>query len=471
MFDAQVALHEIASADGGPAEFRPRVVSDKVAISVIGLGYVGAVSCGCLSAFGHRVIGVDLDARKIDLIGRGESPIHEDGLCELLSDGVALGRLSTTGDLRRAVADTQMTIVAVGTPTAPDGGCDFSHIEAAALAIGEALADKTEFHAVVLRCSVPPGTTRGVMGRIIEDVSGKLQGRDFGLAFVPEFLREGVAIEDFHNPSKTVIGATDERTAAMVARVFDRVDAAPIRTDLETAEMGKYVDNVWHAMKVCFANEVGRLSKSMGVDGRRVMEVFCEDRKLNLSSYYLKPGFAYGGSCLPKEVRAVAHLAGAHGVELPLIGSLGRSNEVQVAEALRLVRDTGARRVGVLGLAFKAGTDDLRESPILDVMAELQDDGVKLLAHDAAVTQDTPIAAQLAYVRNGAPGLARLARRLPGVLCDDAADVIAGSDAVIVTHNLPEYRALLSTARVAVVDVVQLLETVSADRPYAGIGW
>jgi GDP-mannose 6-dehydrogenase len=471
MFDAQIALHDIEASEAGPAEFRPRIISDKVAISVVGLGYVGAVSCACLSAFGHKVIGVDLDARKVDLIGRGASPIHEVGLGELLSDGVAVGRLFTTDDLRRAVTDTQMTIVAVGTPTAQGGGCDFTYIETAARTIGEALAAKDGFHAVVLRCSVPPGTTRTVMGRIIEEASGKLAGIDFGLAFVPEFLREGVAVEDFHNPPKTVIGATDDRTAAMVARVFDEVDAAPIRTDLETAEMVKYVDNVWHAMKVCFANEVGRLSKSMGVDGRRVMDVFCQDQKLNLSPCYLKPGFAYGGSCLPKEVRAVSHLADTHDVELPLIASLGRSNEVQVAEALRLIRQTGARRVGILGLAFKAGTDDLRESPILDVMAELQDDGVKLLAHDAAVTPSTPIAQQLAYVRNGAPGLARLARRLPGLLCDEAADVVAAADVVIVTHNLPEYRALLATSRVPVVDVVQLFDTPPAGRSYAGIGW
>ncbi len=466
MFDAQPV-----SSEAAVLQFRPQVISDKVAISVVGLGYVGAVSCGCLSAYGHRVIGVDVDPRKIELIGRGTAPIHEAELDELLADAVAGGRLETTADLARAVADTQLTIVAVGTPTAEDGGCDYRYIEAAAREIGNALATKTEFHAVVLRCSVPPGTTRTVMGRIIEEVSGKTAGKDFGLAFVPEFLREGVAVDDFRNPPKTVIGATDDRTAAMVARIFDPVDTAPIRTEIETAEMAKYVDNVWHAMKVCFANEVGRLSKSMGVDGRRVMDVFCEDEKLNLSSCYLKPGFAYGGSCLPKEVRAVAHLARAHDVELPLIGSLGRSNEVQIAEALRLVRATGAQRIGVLGIAFKAGTDDLRESPILDVMSDLLDDGVKLLAHDGAVTADTPIAQQLAYVRNGAPGLARLARRLPEFLCDTPEDVIAGCDAVIVTHNLPAYRALLSTARVPVIDVVQLFDAAPAGQAYAGIGW
>ena len=453
------------------SQFLPRIVSDKAAISVVGLGYVGAVSCGCFAALGHRVIGVDVDERKVELIGQGRTPIHEARLGDLLADGVAVGRIAATHDLSAAVLDTQVTLVAVGTPTAEDGGCDYRYIEAAAREIGRALAAKADFHAVVLRCSVPPGTTRGVMGRIIEEVSGKVAGRDFGLAFVPEFLREGVAVDDFHNPPKTVIGATDDRTSAMVARLFDPVDAAPIRTEIETAEMVKYVDNVWHAMKVCFANEVGRLSKSMGVDGRRVMEVFVQDDKLNLSPYYLKPGFAYGGSCLPKEVRAVSHLAGAQGVELPLIGSLGRSNELQIAEALRLVRATGATRIGVLGLAFKAGTDDLRESPILDVMSELMDEGVKLLAHDAAVTVDTPIEAQLAYVRNGAHGLARLARRLPGMLCDSPEDVIAASDAIIVTHNLPAYRALLSRASLPVIDVVQLFDAAPEGCAYAGIGW
>ena len=450
--------------------FRPYVVTAKPAISVVGLGYVGAVSCACLAGLGHRVIGVDIDPGRIALVGRGEAPIHEQDLGPMLADAVARGALETTADLAAAVAGTDVTFISVGTPTADDGGCDFRHLDAACAGIGAALAAKAGFHTVVLRCSVPPGTTHARVGALIERASGKVIGTDFGLAFVPEFLREGVAVDDFHNPPKTVIGASDDRTAAILARIFEAVDDAPIFTGIETAELVKYVDNVWHALKVCFGNEVGRLSRALDVDGREVMDVFCQDTKLNLSATYLKPGFAYGGSCLPKEVRAVRSIAGASGVELPLIGSLERSNAAQIEEALRLVRATKARRVAVLGLAFKPGTDDLRESPILEVMAALMDEGTGLSAHDAAVTPETPIARQLAYVEHGAPGLGRLAARLPALLHATPQDALEGAEAVIVCHDHPEYRAAVARAGIPVVDLARLFDRRSGDG-YAGIGW
>lgn len=456
--------------------FRPHLVTDKPAIAVIGLGYVGAVSAGCLARFGHRIVGVDLDAARRATVGQGRAPIHEAGLDALLSEACENQLLSVTDDIVAAVADTDITFVSVGTPTAADGGCDTRQIEAAARAIGTALAAKSDFHAVVLRCSVPPGTTHGVMGRLLEETSGKVMGVDFGVAFVPEFLREGVAVEDFHAPPKTVIGASDDRTARIVARIFDPVDAAPILSEIETAELVKYVDNVWHATKVCFANEVGRLARAKGVDGREVMEIFCEDRKLNISPAYLKPGFAYGGSCLPKEVRAVGYLAREAGVAMPLVDSLATSNEAQVAEALRLVRATGARRVAVLGLAFKPGTDDLRESPVLDVMAALMAEGVSLVAHDAAVTAETPIAKQLTYVAHGAPGLACLAEALPGMLRATPGAALAEADAVLVTHAREDYRAALEDQAhrrggIPVVDAAQLFAEARSGGAYAGLGW
>jgi GDP-mannose 6-dehydrogenase len=450
--------------------FRPYVVTAKPAISVVGLGYVGAVSCACLAGLGHQVIGVDIDPGKIELIGRGEAPIHEQDLGPMLADAVGRGALQATADLVAAVAATDVTFISVGTPTGEDGGCDFRHLDAACEGIGAALAGKPDFHTVVLRCSVPPGTTHARIGALIERASGKTIGADFGLAFVPEFLREGVAVDDFHNPPKTVIGASDDRTAAILARIFEAVDEAPIFTGIETAELVKYVDNVWHALKVCFGNEVGRLSKALDVDGREVMDVFCEDTKLNLSPAYLKPGFAYGGSCLPKEVRAVRTIAGTAGVDLPLIGSLERSNAAQIDEALRLVRATKARRVAVLGLAFKSGTDDLRESPILEVMAELMVEGTGLSAHDAAVTAKTPIARQLAYVEHGAPGLGRLATRLPALLHETAEGALDGAEAVIVCHDLAEYRAAVARAGIPVIDLARLFDRRSGDG-YAGIGW
>ena len=456
-----------------PHGFAPfTVVEPRAAVSVIGLGYVGAVSTGCLASLGHRVIGVDVDPVKIAQIGAGHAPLHEAGLEELLTQGVADGLVSATDDIVAAVADTDVTFVSVGTPTAPDGGCDMRHIVSAARGIGKALAIKDSYHVVVMRCSIPPGTTLGVMVPEIEAASGKVAGRDFGICFNPEFLREGVAIADFHAPPKTVIGASDERAANIVARIYEKVDPKIILTTIEVAEMVKYVDNVWHATKVTFANEIGRLCKPLAVDSHEVMNIFVQDTKLNLSPYYLKPGFAFGGSCLPKEVRAVTHLAEELGVSVPLIGSLTQSNRTQVEAALEMVRATGARKVAVLGLAFKPGTDDLRESPILDVIAALADEGVEVVAHDAAVTAETRIEAQLAYVEHAAPGLRRLAPKLAGMLAANAEAAVAGADAVIVTHASDLYRKVVAPLAQPVIDVVRLFKA-RAEQPAAlcGIGW
>ena len=449
-----------------------RLVDTKPAISVVGLGYVGAVSTACLSSLGHTVIGVDLDPAKIEAIAAGKSPIHEQDLEELLTQGVQQGLVSATDDLEQAVVDTDVTFVSVGTPTAADGGCDHSYIDAAARSIGAGLKRKSAFHVVVMRCSIPPGVTMGFMAPIIEEVSGLKAGVDFGVCFNPEFLREGVAVEDFYAPPKTVIGASDDRSANILRRIYDTVDEAPIVTSIETAEMVKYVDNVWHATKVCFANEVGRLCKPLGVDSHDVMDVFVQDTKLNLSPYYLKPGFAYGGSCLPKEVRAVAHIAQAQGVNLPLIESLDVSNKTHIETAVEMVRQTGAKKVGVLGLAFKPGTDDLRESPILEVIAALAEEGVEVTVHDVAITAATPLAGQLAYVKNGSPGLQKMAGALPGMLRDDVTEVVRDAEALIVTHKNDLYtQALQDAGDTPVIDVVRAVTPSDAAENVNGIGW
>ena len=449
-----------------------RLVDDKPSISVVGLGYVGAVSTACLSSLGHRVVGVDIDPGKVACIAAGRSPIHEQDLERLLGEGVEDGLVSATDDLEQAVVDTDVTFVSVGTPTAADGGCDHSYIDAAARAIGAGLKRKQSFHVVVMRCSIPPGVTMGFMAPIIEEVSGHKVGEDFGVCFNPEFLREGVAVDDFYAPPKTVIGANDERSARVLSRIYEAVDENPIVTSVETAEMVKYIDNVWHATKVCFANEVGRLCKPLGVDSHDVMDVFVQDTKLNLSPYYLKPGFAYGGSCLPKEVRAVAHIAEQQGVDLPLIKSLGVSNETHIDTALQMVRDTGARKVGVLGLAFKPGTDDLRESPILEVIAALNAQGVEVVIHDPAITPETPLAGQLAYVRHGSPGLQALVQDLPGMMRANLDEVTEGVEAMIVTHANPIYRAAVERAGdTPVIDVARIAAAVPAAANYQGIGW
>jgi GDP-mannose 6-dehydrogenase len=449
-----------------------RVINVKPSISVVGLGYVGAVSTACLSSLGHHVIGVDIDPTKVNCIANGKSPIHEYDLERLLGQGVDEGLVTTTQDLKQAVIDTDVTFVSVGTPTAADGGCDHSYIDAAARAIGAGLKHKDDFHVVVMRCSIPPGVTMGFMAPIIEEVSGKKAGVDFGVCFNPEFLREGVAVADFYAPPKTVIGANDDRSAAIMTRIFEAVDKKPIVTSIETAEMVKYVDNVWHATKVCFANEVGRLCKPLGVDSHDVMDVFVQDTKLNLSPYYLKPGFAFGGSCLPKEVRAVAHIAKQQGVSLPLIESLGVSNATHIERAVEMARETGAKTIGVLGLAFKPGTDDLRESPILEVIAALNAEDVKVVIHDPAITPETPLEGQLAYVRHGSAGLQSLAHDLPAMMRADCADVIEKADALIVTHSNDLYRTALENAGdKPVIDLVRINANLDPQQNYNGIGW
>ncbi|MEM7471175.1 MAG: nucleotide sugar dehydrogenase [Pseudomonadota bacterium] len=445
-------------------------IQEKSSISVVGLGYVGAVSTACLSSLGHPVVGVDLDQTKVAQIAAGVSPIHEKDLGKLLSEGVDAGLISSTDDLVRAVRDTDVTFVSVGTPTSADGGCDYRFIESAARSIGEGIAQKENFHVVVMRCSIPPGTTMGVMTPIIEEVSGKTLGEGFGVCFNPEFLREGVAVEDFYAPPKTVIGVTCERSGAVVRAIYGPVDENVIVTSIETAEMVKYVDNVWHATKVTFANEVGRLCKPLGVDSHEVMDVFVQDTKLNLSPYYLKPGFAYGGSCLPKEVRAVAHIAKEQGVSLPLIENLDVSNQQHIEAATQMVRDTGAKTVGILGLAFKPGTDDLRESPILETIAALHARGVTIKIHDPAITVETPLEAQLGNVQHGSQGLKDVAPYLADMIYVSVAEVMDGSEAVVVTQKNAEYRAAAAFSDAPVVDVVRLFET-NQPAHCAGIGW
>ena len=458
------------AAPDAPA--REEAARELPAVSIVGLGYVGAVSTACLASLGHRVVGVDIDAGKVESIASGHAPIHEAELGELLEAGVADGLVSATTDLADAVAATDVTFVSVGTPTAEDGGCDYRAIIASARAIGEGLTRKQGFHVVVMRCSIPPGTTMGVMVPEIEAVSGLKAGRDFGVCFNPEFLREGVAVADFREPPKTVIGATDERAGAIVAGMYTPVDPNPIVTSIEVAEMVKYVDNVWHAAKVCFGNEIGRLCKPLGIDSHKVMDVFCKDTKLNLSPYYLKPGFAFGGSCLPKEVRAVNHIAAELGQDLPLIEALIPSNEVQIARAVEMVRATGAKRVGILGLAFKPGTDDLRESPILEVIAKLREEGIEVMAFDPAVSERTNVRAQLDYVRHSGSSLADLADTLPDLIRHSADEVADWADALVVTQALPAFRTLsVRYGHARIVDLCRLFDTAPSWLSVDGIGW
>ena len=443
-------------------------------VSVIGLGYVGVVSVGCLASRGFKVTGADLDAAKVSAVAAGRSPIVEHGLDALLADGVRKGQITATSDVVAAVRNSAVTLLAVGTPTSPDGGCDLSYVRAVCRAVGEAIAEKTEFHCVILRCSVPPGTTLGVAVPEIEAASGKKLGVDFGICFSPEFLREGSAVADFADPPKVVIAASDARTDALARPVLAAPGHRVLATTMTAAETLKYVDNIWHATKVVFANEVGRFCKPLDVDSHEVMRLFVEDTKLNLSPYYLKPGFAFGGSCLPKEVRAAMHIGAEKGVSLPLIDSLLVSNNHQITDALALIKSTGGKSVGLLGLTFKPGTDDLRESPILELMARLLRGGVRVRVCDQNLQIGARLTAQLRGIRAADASLAPAldALEIGGVL-ESLASVLQSCDVIVAAHATEAFREAVRRRRpgVHVIDLARLFKDVPTDATYHGISW
>jgi GDP-mannose 6-dehydrogenase len=445
----------------------------KPSISIIGLGYVGAVSIACFARLGHRMVGVDISPDKVETIKAGHSPIVEAQLGELLAEGVAAGRIDATTDLVNAVLNTDMTFLSVGTPTSEDGSCDLTYVRAASRAIGQALALKSGFHTIVLRCSVPPGTTLEVVAVEIAAASGKTLSQDFGVAFNPEFLREGMAVADFHDPSKTVVGASDQRTEAEVARVFAAIDSKIIFTSIAAAELVKYVDNVWHATKVVFGNEIGRLCKGLGYDSHTVMDIFVKDTKLNLSPYYLKPGHAFGGSCLPKEVRAVMNLAKRENINLPLINSLLPSNECHLQHAADLLAPHRGKRIGFLGLTFKSATDDLRESPTLDLMAKLAAEGWSLTAYDPHIGNGTDVVAQMATAAAVRPAIRSFLDGLPYLLASSAEALVSSVDVVVVAHATDEYRQAVTAraAHVHVLDMARLFGKVPQLNTYKGIAW
>lgn len=452
---------------------RPATVSLPT-ISVIGLGYVGVVSVGCLSDQGFSVTGVDVTAQKVATVRTGKSPIVEKDLGRLLAEGVEAGRIHATHDLIAAVLKTDVTILAVGTPTATDGSCDLSFVRAASRSIGTALAKKDGYHLVILRCSVPPGTTADVVVPTIEQASGKRVGLDFGVCFSPEFLREGQAVADFRDPSKIVIAGTDHRAEQLARTVLAFDDHEVLMTSLLAAETVKYVDNVWHATKVVFANEVGRLCKSLNLDSHEVMRLFVKDTKLNLSSYYLKPGFAFGGSCLPKEVRAVSHMAEERGISLPLIDSLLRSNGDQIAEALRLLAPFRGRKIGLLGLTFKPSTDDLRESPMLDLLAELLVANETVRVFDPNLIDATAHrTGQIAHACRAKPTLAGHAGAIETALQTNLSDVMSWADVIVVAHATDTFRQAVQKRQpsVYIVDLARLFPHVPADFTYEGIAW
>lgn len=399
----------------------------KLKISIFGLGYVGAVSAGCLAAEGHQVIGVDTVADKVELINSGHSPIVEASIDEIIEDAVRTGNLRATQDPNSAIQETEISFVCVGTPSQSNGSLDLRYIRRICEQIGITLREKQNWHVVVIRSTILPGTMKTVVIPTLEQFSGKTAGADFGVCSNPEFLREGSAVKDFRCPPKTVIGELDELSGDLLASLYEQVPAPLIRTDLRTAEMIKYVDNCWHALKIGFANEIGNLCDAFEVDAEAVMNIFCQDKKLNISEAYLRPGFAFGGSCLPKDLRALSYQAKVNDLQLPILTSVLPSNEVQITRGVRLVRECGNQRVGILGFSFKPGTDDLRESPMIEVIERLIGKGYDLRIYDRNVNIAALVGANRDFILNRIPHISRLMVPTLDAAMEHAQTVVIGT--------------------------------------------
>lgn len=435
-------------------------------ISVFGLGYVGVVSAACLAKDGHTVIGVDPNATKVGLINDGHSPIIEAEVEDLIGEAVAAGRLSAISDAAPAIVQSELSFICVGTPSQTNGSLDLRYVRSVCTEIGAAIAGESEYHIVVMRSTMLPGSMRDVVLPALEESSGKKAGQDFGVAINPEFLREGTAVYDYRNPPKTVIGCSDARTGEIVASLFKDLPGSLITTDLATAEMVKYVDNVWHALKVGFANEIGNVAKALGIDGHRVMEIFCQDTKLNLSPYYLKPGFAFGGSCLPKDLRAFNYRARTLDLQTPILEAILPSNELQVRKGFEMIAAKDGRKIGVLGFSFKAGTDDLRESPMVELIERLIGKGYELRVYDRNVNLARLMGANRDYILNRIPHIAALM-----VESIDAA--ISGADVLVIGNADPEFRSVPDRLKKgqSIVDLVRVNATLSSNGSYDGICW
>jgi GDP-mannose 6-dehydrogenase len=436
-------------------------------ISVFGLGYVGCVSAACFAKEGHSVVGVDVSPSKVDMINAGKATIVEQGIAELVADMHAAGRLRATTSVTEAVNGTSISLICVGTPSRPNGGLDLSYVERVCAQIGEVLRNKAGRHTVVIRSTVLPGSTEEIAGAAIARASGLQPHKDFGIAMNPEFLREGTSIKDFYDPPFTVIGTEDTATADTVAVLYAGLAAPVHKVATRVAEMLKYACNCYHGLKVGFANEIGIVCKSLGVDSHVVMKLFCEDTKLNVSPAYLRPGFAFGGSCLPKDLRAVTYRAKQLDLDTPILRATLEGNEKQISRAYDMVMAAGHKRVGILGLAFKEGTDDLRESPMVSLIERLLGKGVHVTIYDREVTSARLIGANKEYVEREIPHIWTLMR-------GSIADVLSSSETVVIGNGSKEFRTIEPQLRDGqmVIDLVRAFGARRSDgATYEGICW
>jgi GDP-mannose 6-dehydrogenase len=436
-------------------------------VAIFGLGYVGIVSAACLASRGHSVIGVDVSSEKVDMVNQGRSPVVEERIGDIVAEQVKAGRLCATTDTARAVADTDIALVCVGTPSASNGSLSTVYLERVSEEIGAVLATREKGYTVVVRSTMLPTTCEQIVLHKLEEASGLRAGVDFGLAVNPEFLREGSSVRDFFDPPKTVIGQVDDASGAAVAELYEGLPGPVYRVPLAVAEMIKYADNSFHALKAGFANEMGSVCKALGLDSHVVMDIFTSDTKLNISPAYLRPGFAFGGSCLPKDLRAIVYRARRADVAVPILESVMSSNISQIDRVFNLIEETGKRRVGLLGLAFKAGTDDLRESPLVALAERLLGRGFDLMIYDSQVSVSRLLGANRAYVDQRIPHLSRL-------MAGSADAVVNHAEICVVGAADPD--AIAALGRVndrLVVDLVRFPGSAEydGDPRYIGISW
>lgn len=434
-------------------------------ISIFGLGYVGIVSCACFARDGHTVIGVDINPTKVQLINDGKATIMEEGLEPEIEKAVANKLLTATQDVNHAVMNTEVSFICVGTPSQANGSINLAYIYQVIKEIATVLKDKDEYHTMVIRSTVKPGTLR-MAKQIAEDISGKTYGKDFGIVSNPEFLREGTAMKDFAHPPYTVIGSENDKSIEKLKELYAPLDAPIYFVKPEEAELIKYANNNFHALKISFANEIGNLCKVHNVDGHVVMDMVSKDTKLNLSPYYLKPGFAFGGSCLPKDVRGLTNLAATMDLETPMLSSLMASNRYQIDRGLELILGTGKQKIGFLGFAFKAGTDDLRESPLVEVIETLIGKGKDVRVYDNNVHLSSLMGKNKEYVNNHIPHIYKLLR-------DDMAQLIEESDVIVIGNNAKEFRALVDEMPKdkVIIDLVRVDPERTSKDNYIGICW
>ena len=433
-------------------------------ISIFGLGYVGCVGAACLAKLGHNVIGVDVNANKVRLINEGKPTIIEEGIGDLCAEAHSAGRLHATTDAAEAVAATDVSFIVVGTPSSKEGHLNLNYIFTVAERIGKALKDKAGFHVVAIRSTVLPGTNEKV-GEILERESGKRRNEGFAVVSNPEFLREGTSVRDYFNPPLTLVGTDNATAESMFRELYKDIPAEFISTDIKVAEIMKYVNNTYHALKIVFGNEVGNICKRLDIDSHKVMDIFCKDRQLNISPYYFKPGFAYGGSCLPKDMKALRTLAHDLYVDVPVIDSIHPSNEKQKDNAVQAILAKGKRKVGILGLSFKSGTDDLRCSPIVDVVERLLGKGCEIRIYDKNVVVSELTGTNKDFIMAKIPHLQHF-------VTSDLDEVCKQSDLLVVTNKEKEFENILDRyPGKVIIDLVRQWHEVDYDGHYEGLSW